>query len=652
MVDKLGSYFGSSATSARTSKDLRQHTPLDLGDAAADTATTANATTHAHADRTVPRDVTSAQNVSERAHEHHDDTCRLDSRPRGASSWLNDSRATSLTDGISAGARSSGGCGRDFERTDLAGDLAGSGGLQTAATTEEEFTAADRQGGHVSSNSGGSDGGISGGAPAVLGSSTQQCTERWQCAKQQQQCALQPRQHTHTQPQPSAYPSDVPGGANSTSSNGGGSGSGSMPVTPSARSERANRREIFVSRQRAALEQYEKLEEQQQTALSSPSTPAMEREIEGIKGELQRITMRQSPSRQQLPMTEREECLLVAAATTELAAAQLTAVTADSAAAPVEMGTSADPKTAHPAAPAATVEPPTSARQQQEWQQVVTAAEHELEALEACFEAATPAAAMVRVTAGAAELTLSAELHGIEAQLLRVPDSPAATAVQQFCHKQRAWLEAAANEEKAARTTPAAATSPEEKAAVLAAPAVDTAASAALADLAAAAVLVPAIDEATVDALAAMNPAAAAAALALTAPIAVDSAPGDVGAAAAVSMNPAAAAVNPAAAAVGDVAAAQPTAQAAVGPAVAATTGDAAAAQLAAAAAMGPAPTAACDVEAAQPAAPAAMDPAATAAGDVAAAQPAVLAAVDPAATARGDLAVAQPAAPAAMDPL
>ena len=66
------------------------------------------------------------------------------------------------------------------------------------------------------------------------------------------------------------------------------------------------------------------LEEQQQTALSSPSTPAMEREIEGIKGELQRITMRQSPSRQRLPMTEGEECLLVAAATTELTAAHLT----------------------------------------------------------------------------------------------------------------------------------------------------------------------------------------------------------------------------------------------------------------------------------------------------------------------------------------
>ena len=60
-----------------------------------------------------------------------------------------------LTDGISAGAHFDGGCGRDFERTDLAGDLAGSGGLQTAATTEEEFTAADRQGGHVSSNKAG-----------------------------------------------------------------------------------------------------------------------------------------------------------------------------------------------------------------------------------------------------------------------------------------------------------------------------------------------------------------------------------------------------------------------------------------------------------------------------------------------------------------
>ena len=103
--------------------------------------------------------------------------------------------------------------------------------------------------------------------------------------QQQQQYAL----HTHTQSQPSVHPSDAPGYTNSTSSNGGGSGSGSMPVTPSARSQRANRREIFVSRQRAALKQYERLEEQQQTALSSPSTPAIEMEIEGIESELQRI---------------------------------------------------------------------------------------------------------------------------------------------------------------------------------------------------------------------------------------------------------------------------------------------------------------------------------------------------------------------------
>ena len=75
MVDKLGWYFRSSATSARlglpeTSNIM--HAPLHLGDATAgtvrDTATTASATTRgAHTSRTVPRDVTSAQDVSERA---------------------------------------------------------------------------------------------------------------------------------------------------------------------------------------------------------------------------------------------------------------------------------------------------------------------------------------------------------------------------------------------------------------------------------------------------------------------------------------------------------------------------------------------------------------------------------------------------------
>ena len=69
MVDKLGLNFGSSATSARTSRDFIPHTPLDLGDATAGTvqgtAITASATMRAHADRTVPRDEASARDLSE-----------------------------------------------------------------------------------------------------------------------------------------------------------------------------------------------------------------------------------------------------------------------------------------------------------------------------------------------------------------------------------------------------------------------------------------------------------------------------------------------------------------------------------------------------------------------------------------------------------
>ena len=151
MVDKLGLNFGSSATSARTSKDLLQHTPFDFGDATAvtgtDTAVTTDTTTRAHTDRAVPCDVTSARDLSKQAHGQHDDTDRLGSRLRGASSRLDDSRTTLLTGSISAGGHFDGGCSRDFERTDLAASLAGSSGLQTAATTEEEFTAADKQGG-------------------------------------------------------------------------------------------------------------------------------------------------------------------------------------------------------------------------------------------------------------------------------------------------------------------------------------------------------------------------------------------------------------------------------------------------------------------------------------------------------------------------
>ena len=72
MVDKLGLNFGSSATSARTSKDLLQHTPVDFGGATAvtgtDTAVTADTTTRAHTNRAVPCDVTSARDLSEQTH--------------------------------------------------------------------------------------------------------------------------------------------------------------------------------------------------------------------------------------------------------------------------------------------------------------------------------------------------------------------------------------------------------------------------------------------------------------------------------------------------------------------------------------------------------------------------------------------------------
>ena len=92
MVDKLGLNFGSSATSARTSRDFIPHTPLDLGDATAgtvqDTAITASVTTRTRTNRAVPRNEASARDLSERAHGHHDDTDRLCSRLRGASSRL------------------------------------------------------------------------------------------------------------------------------------------------------------------------------------------------------------------------------------------------------------------------------------------------------------------------------------------------------------------------------------------------------------------------------------------------------------------------------------------------------------------------------------------------------------------------------------
>ena len=57
---------------------------------------------------------------------------------------------------------------------------------------------------------------------------------------------------------------------------------------------RARARAVFVARERAAqaeLEQLEQLEEQQAVALSSPSTPTIERELKEIEGELQRIVL-------------------------------------------------------------------------------------------------------------------------------------------------------------------------------------------------------------------------------------------------------------------------------------------------------------------------------------------------------------------------
>ena len=70
---------------------------------------------------------------------------------------------------------------------------------------------------------------------------------------------------------------------------------GGNTVTPiresesSARVVRAHARAVFVARERIAqteLEQLEQLEERQGAAHNSPSTPAVERELRDIEGEL------------------------------------------------------------------------------------------------------------------------------------------------------------------------------------------------------------------------------------------------------------------------------------------------------------------------------------------------------------------------------
>ena len=61
------------------------------------------------------------------------------------------------------------------------------------------------------------------------------------------------------------------------------------------------------------------LVERQAAALSSPSTPAIERELDEIEGELRRVVLSaglpMSPVRQQLVLTESEEHLVEAAET-------------------------------------------------------------------------------------------------------------------------------------------------------------------------------------------------------------------------------------------------------------------------------------------------------------------------------------------------
>ena len=173
MVDKLGLNFGSSVTSARTSSNFTGNAPSNLDSTTPTcqrdfigTALDVDAGTCADPDerRTAYSPCGTPTHVLRATRGHRTDLAATELAGRG--SWGDDSACADCAYRSAQGRRNAtptaqfgGGCGGEsLEWTDLAASLAGSGGLQTAATTEEEFTAADRQGGNVSSNSTGTTG--------------------------------------------------------------------------------------------------------------------------------------------------------------------------------------------------------------------------------------------------------------------------------------------------------------------------------------------------------------------------------------------------------------------------------------------------------------------------------------------------------------
>ena len=77
---------------------------------------------------------------------------------------------------------------------------------------------------------------------------------------------------------------------------------------------RARARAVFVARGRIAqaeLEQLEQLGERQGAALSSPSTPAVERELRDIEGELQRIVLSARAGLPVSPVQCRTQCTAI-----------------------------------------------------------------------------------------------------------------------------------------------------------------------------------------------------------------------------------------------------------------------------------------------------------------------------------------------------
>ena len=168
MVDKLGLTFGSSATSVRTTWDFTTTASASLGPQPSAThdaafcanitaARTAQAARHQH-------DARHLANATLRMHGLQDGNAGrndLDVDHSGFEAATARHTGTNVDGGgrqsdVLPIAPSNGGCECSSERTgdpNLAASLAGSGGLQAAATTVEEFTAADRQGGNVSSSS-------------------------------------------------------------------------------------------------------------------------------------------------------------------------------------------------------------------------------------------------------------------------------------------------------------------------------------------------------------------------------------------------------------------------------------------------------------------------------------------------------------------